>query len=110
MPEITAFFSASTISSIGIRNEILQNSYTYYQYARVAQFRVKIYLTNGNVYETTVRFPDIYSTDYQLRYLGNTYSDVSKIELYLDGGDQAGFYSGNKETYYIHITDMQFYR
>ena len=110
IPEITAFFSGETINSIGIRNGNLRSSYTYYQYARVAQLRVKIFQTNGCVFETTIHLADMYSTDYQVCYLGSTYSDVSRVELFLDGGDQAGFYAGNEETYYIHIADLQFYR
>ena len=42
--------------------------------------------------------------------LGQAYSNVSKIELWLDGGNYEGYYAGSGDnTYVIHITDIQFY-
>lgn len=104
IPEITAYFNGDTVSSIGIRNGRL-DSYT--QYARAARFRVRI-THSGGTSTTYVYIPDVKDYGYQTFSLGGTYSGVTRIELFLDGGDGEGFYSGTKEKYYLYISDIMF--
>ena len=108
IPEISALFNNATVSSVGIRNGNASSQSEYYKYARVRRFRVQIQYSGG-VSETYITLGDNYSKDYQKCSLGRTYSGVTRIDFFLDGGANEGFYTGNSETYYIHIADMQFY-
>ena len=105
IPELTAYFSGATVSSIGIRNGKVYGSSQYSRYGRVKRFVVRIYDTAGNMYSTTIQIPDRNTTDYQEFSLGGTYANVERIELWLDG-----IYKGSDEPYYIHISDIQFYQ
>ena len=109
VPEITAYFDNDTVSSVGIRNGNTNSQFDYYKYARVRRFKIRIFYGSGYYQDTYITMNDNYSRDYQKFNLGGTYSNVTRIEFYLDGGANEGFYSGNSETYYIHIADMQFY-
>ena len=108
IPEITAYFARETVSSIGIRNGYLRNKSEYYQYARASGLTVKIRDAYGREYHTTLRLPDEYSTEYRVFSLGGTYTDVTRIEIWLDT-----FYYDEamdiEHRYVIHMADMQFY-
>lgn len=104
IPELTAFFNGDTVSTISIRNGNMSN---YQAYARAARFRVCVYHAGG-VTTAYVCLPDRFTRDYQTFSLGGTYQGVSRIEMYLDGGDGVGFYSGSYEPYYIYVTDILF--
>lgn len=108
IPEISALFNGATVSSVGIRNGNTKSQSNYYKYARVSRFRVRIYCSIG-VRETYITLNDNFTKDYQKCDLGGTYSGVTRIDFFLDGGKNEGFYTGSSETYYIHISDMQFY-
>ena len=104
IPELTAYFSGDTVSSICIRNGKLGD---FRRFARLASFRIVIY-HNGGTSTTYVYLPDEENYDYQTLSLGGTYSGVSRIEMYLNGGANEGYYKGSYEPYYIYITDIQF--
>ncbi len=106
-PELTAYFNNETVSSIGIRNG---HPYQYYEYARLKRFRVEIYTYGAYAGSTYIYLDDINSGNYQNCSLGRTYSGVTKMDFFLDGGTNEGFYAGNTEKYIIYIADMQFYR
>ncbi len=109
VPEISVYFNRETVSSVGIRNGKLTSQADYYNCARVKRFRVRIF-SNIGIEDAYLNLDDVYSRDYQVCSLGKTYRGVTKMEFFLDGGSNKGMYPGNKETYYIHISDMQFYK
>ena len=108
IPELTAYFDRQTISSIGIRNGYLNSMSEYYQYARASILRVTIYDCWGQSWETMIYIPDEYTTSYRTFPLGATYSDVTRVDIWLDSytrNDEAD----NNHKNVIHIADIQFY-
>lgn len=109
IPELTATFSGKTISSIGIRNGYLRSSYEYSRYARATEMTVKIYDSYGNCESKGITIPDGYTTDYRIYTLDRTYTDVVKIEFYLNSF-RFDEYEDNGHRYVIHIADILFYQ
>lgn len=104
IPEITAYFNNSTIKTVGIWNG---NPNNYYGCARVKCLRAEIYTSNGYAGTEYLYFSD--SSSFQRTSFNRSYSNVQRIEFYLNGGANEGFYEGSSERYYIHIADMQFF-
>ena len=109
IPEITARFRRETVSSIGIRNGYLRDKDEYYRYARASGLTVKIRDAYGREYQTYLRIPDEYSTEYRVYSLGGTYSDVTSIEVWLDTF-RCDETMDIEHRYVIHIADIQFYQ
>ncbi len=108
IPELTAYFSNATVSSIRIRNGFLKNANDYYQYARASGLTIRVYDSYGGCCSTSISIPDEYTTNYRQFSLGGTYANVSRIEIWLDS------FNYNKSAdsdhkYVIHIADVQFY-
>ena len=102
--EITAFFYNATVSSIGFVNGVVTTYNQYSQRARAGKTTAKIYTSYG-VFETSFEIPDTYTQQFQVFSLGGTYTNVEKIELYLEG-----FYQGkDKPKYEMNITEIQLY-
>jgi len=108
IPELTAYFSGETISSIGIRNGCLMNEEEYWLSARATGLRVTIYDYDGGEHSAYLEIPDVYTTEYRVFSLGRSWGNVSRIDLWLDT------YHCNETAdighrYVIHISDLQFY-
>ena len=108
IPEISALFHNATVSAVGIRNGNTSSEAAYETYAKARKFLVRIYYSGG-VKDTYITLENTYSRNYQKCSLGGTYSGVTRIDFFLDGGGESCVYLGKTETYYIHISDMQFY-
>ena len=110
LPEFTAAFNGASISAIGVRNGRVTSEKEYYQYARLASLHLRIHTSDGSALNTWVYLPDEYHPEYQILPLGKTYTNVTSIELWIEGNVNQGFYVGTGDTAYIlHITDVQFY-
>lgn len=107
IPELTAYFDGKAIGSIGIRNGNLKSAQEYYYYSRATRLTARIYTREG-VDRVQINIPDIYTTDYQTFSLGKVYTNVNKIELWLDdfNYDENNTKAGR---YIIYIADIQFY-
>ncbi len=108
IPEITAYFNNATVSKVLMRSGYLAGGSTdYYRFARPTKFRVKIFTADGGEYETEIERGDNYSTNYETFYLGNTYTNVTRIEFFLvwmrcDENEDI------EHRYVIHVADMAF--
>ena len=107
VPELTAYFDGDTISSISIMNGCLNSESEYYDYARAASLRVVIYNRYGQRRETTVRIPDEYSASYRTFSLGDIYTDVTMVEIWLKEFNYSKE-ADNEHKYVIHIADIRF--
>lgn len=107
IPELTAYFSNETISSIGIRNGCLVNEEEYWLSARATGLKVTIHDQDG-AHPAYLEIPDVYTTEYRVFPLGNTWRGVNRIDLWLDTYhcDQSADIG---HRYVIHISDLQFY-
>ena len=104
-PELTAFFSFRTVSGLRLINGKVESEDAYYRCARVNKVRAVIYTSFGT-YAEYLQAQDVYTTAYQNIPFSRTYSDVTKIELYLEN-----FYKGQGDTQYeMNIAEMQFYQ
>ena len=107
IPELTAFFPGSTISEIGVRNGCLKNSTDYYRYARIAEMEIRLFDSTGNVYTEWMVLPDLYSTEYSVKPLNRTYTDIRKVEFFL----KSFYYNENEDNghkYLLYVSDIQF--
>ena len=103
-PEITVYFSGETIAEIGIVNGKATSQSNYFEKARVSSISARIYTYSGT-YNTFISVPDIYSQQYQKFWLGDTYSGVTQIDLFLND-----FYKGKDSSKYeMNIADIKFY-
>lgn len=104
LPEFTAYFDGRTISSVAIRNGNARSSSSYYDNARPRRLKLVIYYGSQQA-QTTITLPDHWSRDYQVFGLGDTYQDVTRIELWLDG-----FATGRTDDglYCCCVSDIQF--
>ena len=109
IPELTAYFNGETISSIGIRNGFLRNSYEYDQYAKPRNMTLDIFDTAGTRYTVEISIPEGYSTDYRFISLGAVYQNVSRIEFWVSS-IQANSSADSEHKYIVHIADIQFYK
>ena len=108
IPELTAYFRGDTVSSVGIRNGYLRSESEYYLYARASGLIVKIYDRYGGQYSARLSIPDEYTTDYRVFSLGRTYTNVTRIEFWLDtyrSNQSADLNHRNV----LHIADIRFY-
>ena len=69
---------------------------------------MKIYDSYGGQYSTRLNIPDEYTTEYRVFSLGRTFTNVTRIEFWLDA------YRSNQSAdlnhrNVIHIADIQFY-
>ena len=110
IPEFTAFFGEDTsISSIGIRNGNLLDSYRYSKYARVKRFEVRIYDKEGNEYKEVLNIPDGFTMDYREFPLSAVYVNVTRVEFWITG--TADYYYGKDEgTNVCHLADIAFFK
>ena len=108
IPELTAYFRGNTVSTIGIRNGNLKNEEEYFYYSRATMITVMIYDSYGNVSSQLIEIPDEYSMDYWLFPLDRTYTDVSRIEFWLNDFhfDPDNVRAGK---YLLYMADIQFY-
>ena len=107
IPELTAFFPGSTISEIGVRNGCLKNATDYFRYARIQELEIKLFDSAGNVYAERMVLPDIYSTEYSVKPLSRTYTDIRKVEFFL----KSFYYDENEDNghkYLLYVSDIQF--
>ena len=109
IPELTAFFSGETISSIGIRNGCVRSYSDYSQFARPKGITVVVHTLDGRKYETYMALPDKHTTEYQIYNLNCTVTNVDYVDFWLNS-----YFSNSKADLehqnVIHIADIQFYR
>ena len=109
IPELTACFPGSTIRKIGIRNGCLKNSTDYYRYARIKKLKVLLYDSIGNVFTEWISLPDIYSTEYYVKPLSRSYTDILRVEFWLE----SFYYKENEDNghkYLLYVSDIQFWQ
>lgn len=106
IPEFTAYFNRAAISAFGIRNGNLQSVEDYTANARPRTLKLDIYYGGRHAVES-ITIPDRYETDYQVFPLRETYYDVSRIEIWLQGFTKGDTKDG---IYCCTITDVQFYQ
>lgn len=102
-PEFTAYFSNSTVQGIGIRNGV---SSGYSDYMRIIRMHAIIYTTSGTYTVENLTVPDTYQLDYYWLSFGRSYTDVEKIEIYVDQRRKGNV---TDYQYLIRIRDLCFY-
>ena len=100
IPQFTAYFSNSTVSSIGIING---DSEDYYGNARLRVVRLVVNTAYGRSPEIEINIPDTAGSDYQMFSLGSTYTNVQSIEIHV-----WGIQSGTRDKYNVCISDICF--
>lgn len=106
IPEFTAYFSRASISAFGIRNGNLLSEADYFGNARPRTLKLDIYYGGRHAVES-ISIPDQYMNDYQVFPLRETYYDVSRIEIWMQGFTKGDTKDG---IYCCTITDVQFYQ
>ena len=104
IPEITAYFNGQTVGAIGIRNGDASSETNYYSRARATQWRVRVWNQWNQYQDTLVDMNDVFSTDYQVVPLSQTYSNVSRIEIFLVRYTKGSTYANG-----LYISDMLFF-
>lgn len=102
IPEFTAFFNGDTVSTIGLRNGRNSN---YGSYGRIRSLRVVVYDREGRSWSRT--FDPADDDSYHEYSLGATYTNVDRIELWVDK-IRAG--SNDSYKYEIHVAEIQFFQ
>ncbi len=103
VPEFTAFFGGVSLRGIGVMNGDVSGSTRFSEYGRARKLEAVIHTPSGTVLESfTLR--DSRDSDYRRYDFSRTYTNVTKVELFI-----RGTYNGSRYKYIIRIADLCFY-